>query len=715
MAGSFERSWYVSLAGVFDPEITTPTIAHEVGIAPEVTLTAERAITAFLADRQCLLVLDNFEHILAATDQVMHLLTACPHLTILVTSRIPLNLSAEFIYLVPPLPLAPRIQALDLEAVRKVDTVRLFVDRATARHATFALTAQNATDVAAICRRLDGLPLAIELVAARLPVLPIPAILAQLDGSIALLAGGPRDAPTRQRTMDDTIAWSYDLLSPAQRTLFRRLSTFAGGLTVKAAAAITDSSGAATLAGITDLVTANLMVPVPTVTGAARFAMLDTIRAFAFERLTETPEAAAIRDSHAHYFMSQAEAAIPLYDGPELDAAMAAMDLEMDNSRAALAWSVETGDRETSLRLAGALWRVWVYPSPKEERSWFDRVPEARSWLELALENRDGLPVATVTEALVGAVQMAYIQEDISRAVQLGTELGDRAASEHDAYGTYWAVTMLGRMAALQGDNGTARRHLEHALSIAPTIRDADNQRAFTLQWLGILEMQTGNTLDAVARLEESLGCARSCGNPIALAWSLVGLADAVRDVGELARSVNLGGEAFTLFHSFNGEVGMRVTLISLSLNAIQAGQHARAMRLLRTASRCRILAQDEADFRNAVTTLREAVGRARFDGPWAMTEPVPFAGVPGEIDDLVADLRAPKDGAPEGCTVSPLTPREREVLRLVAEGLSNRAIGESLSISERTVENHVMHLLTKLDLPSRTAAAAYAVRHGLD
>ncbi len=693
------------------PAAATHAIAEGLAIAPDVTLTADRAIVTLLATRRSLLVLDNFEQIVSASPQVSALLQANPLLTVLVTSRIPLNLSGEHVYIVPPLAIVPTATYKTCE----MESVRLFAERARARLADFALTPGNQADISAICRRLDGLPLAIELAAARVAVLPVPAILDRLQDSLAFLAGCPRDAPARQQTMRATIAWSYDLLDPADQALFRSLGVFAGGFTLSAAEAVTGRDGSVLLDGIAVLVESSLLNLVSTRDGRPRYAMLETIRAFGLEYLAQHGEEAGRRAAHATYFMNLAEGAIPLYDGTELEATMTRLDIEMDNARAALAWCLESGDRETGVRLAGALWRVWVHPSANEQRSWFDRVPEARRSLERVLQDRDQLPVHALTEALVGAAQMAYLQQDLDRAVELGEELRLRSEAEGDAYGAYWAATMLGRMAALRRDEVKARGHFERALRIAPTIRDSVNQQAFTLSWLGGVEMRLGNLEAAEAKLEESLGCARVSGNPIAIGWALLGLGDAVRERGDQARSASLSGESFLVFQGFHGEAGMAVALAALSLNALHTGQHTRATRLLSTAAALPIQFEDEDDFADTMATLRDVLGESAVAEVRSGRHAIPLADVPNEIEALIAGLRAPAPCNPHELPGSGrLSPREYEVLRLVAEGRSNRAIGDTLSISERTVENHVMHLLAKLGVESRTAAATYAIRHGL-
>jgi predicted ATPase len=323
VSGRFADGWrFVSLAPIRAADLVVPAIARALGIPEATRASVLDHLIASLAARQFLLVLDNFEQVLEAGPAVAELLTACPRLTLLVTSRIALHLSGEHEVAVPPLPFPDAAGAWTAEQIARCDAVRLFVERAQAVQSDFALTPANAADIARICARLDGLPLAIELAAARVKLLPLPALVRRLDRRLPLLIGGPRDAPARLRTMRDAIAWSYDLLDTPDRRLFRRLAVFANGFTLAAAARIAEPDGSASstmLDGIASLVDQSLVVPVPTSVDASageatvepRFTMLETIREFALERLAESGEEPATRRAHAEYFRELAECAEP--------------------------------------------------------------------------------------------------------------------------------------------------------------------------------------------------------------------------------------------------------------------------------------------------------------------------------------------------------------------------------------------------------------------
>jgi predicted ATPase len=339
--------WLVELAPLTDTTLVPAAVARALGVRETGGRPlAEGGLRDHLREKRLLLVLDNCEHLLpAAAPLVAGLLAGCPGVTVLATSRSPLRVSGELQYPVPPLGLpdgAPPGANGDLEALAAVESVRLFVARARAARPGFVLTGENAAAVAALCRRLDGLPLALELAAARVTLLPPRALYARLaDGGLALLRGGPRDLAERQRTLRGTIAWSYDLLAPDEQALFRRLGVFAGGFTIEAAAAVAagDDSGADVLDRLGALVDASLVdPPAEDAAGEARYGLLETIREYALEALTASGEAAATAGRHADHFLRLAEAAAPGTRGPDQAAWFERLEAEHANLRAALDW-----------------------------------------------------------------------------------------------------------------------------------------------------------------------------------------------------------------------------------------------------------------------------------------------------------------------------------------------------------------------------------------
>jgi predicted ATPase/DNA-binding XRE family transcriptional regulator len=366
---------FVALAPVLDPDLLVPTLAQAVGLREAGGKPVRELLYGYLGDRRLLLVLDNFEHLLGAAPEVADLLAACPSLQILATSRAPLRLRGEQEYPVEPLPVPDLARVPAVEDVSGVPSVRLLVERAGEASPGFGLTQHNAAAVATICRRLDGLPLALELVAPRLKLLPPTALLARLDEALPLLSGGPRDLPERQRTMRDTVGWSHELLPAGRQALFRRLSVFAGGFELPAAEAV---GGGSAFEGLSALLENSLVRPDagPSDGAEPRFTMLETVRAYALERLQESGEGDEIRGRHAAYYLGLAERATPELEGGGQASWLERLEREHDNLRAALGWLLGHDEPDRAARLAAATWLFWVVRG---------HAGEGQMWLERAL------------------------------------------------------------------------------------------------------------------------------------------------------------------------------------------------------------------------------------------------------------------------------------------------------------------------------------------
>jgi predicted ATPase/class 3 adenylate cyclase len=384
--------WFVDLAPVTDPALVLPTIARTLGLREIGTRSVQDALSAYLASKRLLVVLDNFEHLLEAAPVVSDLLGAGPDNAVLVTSREPLRLRGEREVAVAPLAVPGHQDHLPTDVLAQNPAVSLFVQRAQAARADFELTDENTATVAAICRRVDGLPLAIELAAARVKVLPPSALLTRLDSRLPLLAGGPRDAPARQRTLRDTIAWSHDLLREEERVLFRHLGVFAGGWTFEAAEAVANTDGTLDVfSGITSLVDKSLVRQSDQGADEPRFTMLETIREFAVEYFRgHAEDEAAVRRAHAAFFADVALAARAQLSAG-VPGVIRRFRAEEDNLRATLAHLLVTGDGETALRVVGGsfcLYSVAAGGQFTEARTWLDRAMQqgasaslvARAW-----------------------------------------------------------------------------------------------------------------------------------------------------------------------------------------------------------------------------------------------------------------------------------------------------------------------------------------------
>ena len=402
---------FISLAATRDPTLVIGTIARAFDIRAAGTRGIAERLLAELKTKELLLILDNFEHVTEAGPLISTLLDASPRLKILVTSRAILRLSGEQTFSVPPLSLV----STDFADIAHADAVRLFVARAQAANPAFRLTEENAKNVAGICQRVDGLPLGIELAAARVRSLSPRELMARLEQRLLLLTGGARDQPPRLQTMRETIVWSHDLLTPAHQVLFRSLSVFVGGLDLAAAEAVVTNHRSAidVLEGITSLVDQSLLQVEPGPAADSRYRMLETVREYGLEQLISSGKEEALRATHAAHFLALAESAIPYYDGPDLFIWKDRIEAELPNCHEALVWAEARGQAEILARLTGALWRVWLVPA----------IPEERHWLDRALSMRDGVSPKALVELLNGAGAFyAYSAEDLVRAHEIAEE-----------------------------------------------------------------------------------------------------------------------------------------------------------------------------------------------------------------------------------------------------------------------------------------------------
>lgn len=384
--------WFVPLASVRDASLVSSTIAHALGVPLTSARSVSACVGAYLAERRALLVVDNAEHLLDAGPFLTDLLTACPELTVLVTSRTVMRLSGEHTYSVPPLAVLPSQQPY----AALPDAVQLFVTRAGAADTRFALSASSLADVSALCARLDGLPLAIELAAARVTAFPPHILLRRLDQRLRLLTGGARDQPARLRSMQDAIAWSYDLLPPLEQALFRHLAVFRGGFTLEAAEAIcltTEIPKDTVAIGISSLLDHSLVQRTADKEGPPRFVLLETLREYAWERLHETNETIAVREAHAAWVLRLVEAAAPYTHGPGAAVWLDQLTPEHDKLRAALAWAVAQRDGELALRLCGALMDFWYLRGHAQE---------GRRWLAASLAIETEVPATYRARGLLG-------------------------------------------------------------------------------------------------------------------------------------------------------------------------------------------------------------------------------------------------------------------------------------------------------------------------
>ena len=497
--------FFVPLATVTDPQLVVSAVMGTLGVRETGDLSLIETLKRYLRDKQMVLVLDNFEQVLAAAPAVTELLEA-PRLKALTTSRTALKLYGEQEYAVPPLAVPDTVRLPELEALSHYEAVKLFIERAQAARADFSITNENAPAVAEICARLDGLPLAIELAAARVKLLPPRAMLGRLGRRLKLLRGGARDLPERQRTLRGAIEWSHTLLDEGEKTLFARMAIFSGGRTLGAIEAVCDAEGdlpADAFEGVSSLLDKSLLTQEEGPEGEPRFVMLETIHEFAREKLQESGEAGEIGRAHTRYFLAMAEEAEPELTGAEQVPWMDRLEAEHDNLRAALSRSLEAGDAESALRIGGAVWRFW------NVRGYLS---EGRRWLESGLSVGEASPVGVRAGASLGLGYLALMQgaythaaESLQRSLSLYREAKDRR-------GEAYALCFLGWIAADRYELDRAEGLLEESLAlsrVAGTARDV----SVALNALAMLKVYRGEYERARAMQEECLRLAREAGD----------------------------------------------------------------------------------------------------------------------------------------------------------------------------------------------------------
>ena len=505
----------VPLAHVSNPKwvvsaITRTLSIREAGDQPLFTL-----LQNALKDKHLLLLLDNFEQVTTAAVQVAELLAVCPTLKVLVTSRVVLHVRAEHEFVVPPLTL-PNLERLpDLIALSQYEAVALFIERAQATKPDFQVTNANAPAVAAICARLDGLPLAIELAAARVKYFPPQTLLTRLEQGLSVLSGGARDLPARQQTLRGAIAWSYDLLSLEEQQLFRRLSVFVNGCTLEAAEQVCTAAGPLAgdlLEGLMSLVDKSLLRQAEGTEGEPRFWMLHVLREYGLEVLAESQEMEATRQAHAVYYMAWAEEVESQLRSSQQPLWLARLESEHDNLRAALRWLRDQGAKEMTLRLSGALWYFWELSG-----HW----SEGRSFLEQALAASEGVATAVRAKALTGASMLIGQQGDHQQAMALCEQSLALFRQLGDTPGIALSLYNLGWVTWLRGNATAARSLLEEALALCRKLDDTWGMRN-SLQTLATIAVDWGEYMRARPLLEEALALCREAEDKRGIANALL-------------------------------------------------------------------------------------------------------------------------------------------------------------------------------------------------
>jgi len=707
--------WFVNLAPLQDPDLVATTLARTLGVREAGDDPLTMRLIAFLREKRLLLVLDNFEQVVEGAPLVAELLSACPRLTALVTSRALLGVSGERTFPVPPLglPVAPPAgAAVPLHILMASEAVRLFVDRAQTVRPDFVLTQGNAAAVAAICQRLDGLPLAIELAAARVRHLPPSELLARLAPRLPLLTGGPRDQPVRLQTMRDAITWSYDLLASREQALLVQLAGFVGGFTLVAADAVVTAvrpSARDILDGVGLLVDQSLLHQVEPSDGMLRFGMLETIREFAVERLVGSKEETATRDAHAIYFLAHVEQTDREHPDARQDIEhVPHLSADQDNLRTALAWLETSGQAERFLRLATSAAWLWDRLGHYQEGlAWLERALAVARYAAPDLRMR-ALRRVGLLAGNIGAYPLA--DAAAASSLELARSLGDQS-------GMGWALLNLAVQADRQGDHVRFGQLQQESLAC---FRTTGNTYGLThaLCNLGDWAYIEQDYARSAAWSAESLAIARELPDKRYTADALKALGQLALERQDAADATRLYLESSQISIAIDDVMAVAQTLAGLAGVALLGKEPERAARWLAAAKAylegigATTIGYDEQCSR-ALAAARAALTASAFDAAWAAGHVLPLhqavAEAVAETTRMATDGFGHAPAAPFG-----LSRRKMDVLRLLVAGRSNPDIATALFIGLRTAQSHVASILKKLQVNNRTEAAAVAIRDGV-
>ena len=737
-----EGAWFVDLAPLSEPEVVPQAVAAALEVREEPGRPLTDTLADVLSGKNLLVLLDNCEHLIeAAADLVDVLLGRCPGLRVVATSREPLGVEGEVLWRVPPLSVPQASTPSD--DLHEYAAVRLFVDRACLKVPAFGITRENAGAVCEVCRRLEGVPLAVELAAARMGSAAVEQLARRLDDALAVLSSGPRTASPRQRTMRATLQWSFGLLSEKQRAAFRRLSGFAGGFTLEAAEAVLPEEGleeAEVLDLVSALVDKSLLIVGIGSGHTLRYRMLEPVWQFAREKLEESGEAESMKRSHAEYFLTLAEEAEPELKGPDQVEWLVRLEAEHDNMRAALSWALQQGEAELAIGLGDTLWSFWY------RRGYHS---EGRRWLEGALAIDGWRSPQSRAMALGGLGMLAVQQGDVDRvqeAGEEGLELLAQAGSEASGAKIY-LLSVSGYVALIREDYERATRLYEESLPLSREMRD-DWALAFSLFGLALVSDRVGDPNRSAELYEESIDLFRQLGDKFSLAFGLnaLGLAECSR--GDLVRAEKLteesvallreqgaGGDAAAGLHDLGwmallrDDLGRAADLYEEALTvawdiernpvvfsalegfACLAGAHGEAKRAARLWGAAQALHEAKGIPRNAdflaeaddrISVVHSGMGEEAWEEAWregrAMTTEEAVRYAFSEKPASSSDSAEP----PTVTSTDSLTHREQEIAKLVARGLTNHQIASELFISDRTVATHLGRVFKKLKVHAR-------------
>jgi len=570
--------WFVSLAPVADPALVVSTIAETLSVRESGDAPLREQLLSYLQDKQLLLVLDNFEHLLAASPIVAELIATRSVKTV-VTSRAPLRLRGEREFPVAPLTLPKRKPPPTAEQLSQYAAVRLFIERAQDVRPDFTVTNDNAPAIAEICHRLDGLPLAIELAAARVRMFPPRAMLSRLEQRLLLLTSGARDLPERQQTLRAAIAWSYDLLSEGEQTLFRRLSVFAGGWTLEAAGTVAGSSQSGelrldVLSGLEALIEHSLVHQLPEHEAEPRFSMLETIRGYAVDQQAASGEAEHLRERHARFFLELSGKAHPPRRGSDqFGPWLAAVETDHDNLRAALTWVIDQREGETALQIATNIGPLWLI------RGHFS---EGRRWLERIFAADAQASPTLLAKAHAAASMLARAQGDHRASLGNAEQAVELARQGENQEMLALALYTLGGAHQLLTQTERAAVVLEEALAVARGVDGSEAEVGEILNAQGDVMYALGDRARAVQLVEEGLALKRTAGDTIGVAVCLTMLGSIATDQEDYPRAAAVFAEALELYRGAGDRAGVATTLFNLGSVAGEQGEVVRAVALVR-------------------------------------------------------------------------------------------------------------------------------------
>jgi predicted ATPase/DNA-binding SARP family transcriptional activator/DNA-binding CsgD family transcriptional regulator len=707
--------WLVELAGLSEPELVPQQVADALAVREQPSCPFLSTLLEELQTKKLLVVLDNCEHLVDACAQLVEtLLGSCPDLRVLATSREALGVSGEVTWRVSSLSLPENEQLTDAKQLTHCESVRLFIDRACYRDPAFVLNSQNAPAVARICRQLDGIPLGIELAAARVGALSVEQMALRLADPLKLLSAGRRTASQRHKTLKGMLDWSYGLLSEPERKMFCRLSVFAGGWTLEAAEAVGAGSGMDkedVLDLLLRLVDKSMVIAETTVDGEVRYRLLEPVRQYGRKCLKESGEADAVLNRHVTFFFALAQKAEPELRKAQQEAWAERLKREYENIRAALSWVIESGQTELALQLTKALGPFWYLRG-------FLR--EGQRWLKAALANKDAVPVSIRAKGLSTSAFIAFHQGDYKRTIALCEEVLALPREMVDIADVAAMLTNLGLTTLIQSDYERSAALLEEAAPLWRQIGDKVGT-VRTLYCLGLVAAFRGDHGKATALHEEGLSLAWEVGDKVGIAWSLAqgALAALSRGGYEQAKALCIEGIELTRQTGYSHS-----TIFILRILAALASAHGQPVRSGRLWGMAETLGEsigvavtpiEQQYYRPYIAAARSQLDEAAWEAAWAkgkaMTqeEAIQYA-----LSEKAPTLSPESEEVPAGVREERITRRQQEIAVLLSRGLTNRQIAKDLVISKRTVDKHVFNILRKLGLHSRSQIAAWVTMQQL-